>query len=50
MLPFSNCRRFLIAEAFTSAYCKIMVRHDAKIGKIKARGLIPDAYSSLDDY
>ena len=47
MSPCGNCRQLLFDYA---PDCMVIVTHEAKIVKVKARDLIPDAYSSLDNY
>jgi len=44
MSPCGNCRQLLFDYA---PDCMVIIKHDGKIVKIKARHLIPDAYSNF---
>ena len=45
MSPCGNCRQLLYDYA---PDCMVIIKHDGKIVKTKARDLIPDAYSTFD--
>ena len=45
--PCGNCRQLLFDYA---PDCMVIVTHEAKIVKVKAKDLIPEAYSSMDNY
>ena len=47
MSPCGNCRQLLYDYA---PDCMVIIKQDDKIVKTKARDLIPDAYSTFDDF